>query len=164
MRLFFIGPDYLKKFLLANAELILQKSFVPCCAGMTIRIRSRARLLADALRDRGGIDHTFQLQLLLPKLLLQSAMLRSTRAKLIENLIVSTTQIRRKDQDCCETKDGKNKTESRPHNCNSQWKQDCKYPPNAESASYRAGIRKRMPTGISSSLSRISALSLLISL
>ena len=72
--------------------------------------------MVEPLRNGGGIYETFQLQLLLPELLLQLTLLSLVGAEHIEHPPVGVTQIDRKDQYGRKTKNHKSKTRWGPHN------------------------------------------------
>jgi len=71
--------------------------------------------MVEPLRNGGGIYQTFQLQLLLPELLLQLALLSLVSAELIENALVGVTQINSENQYSCNIENDKSKTKWRPH-------------------------------------------------
>jgi len=71
--------------------------------------------MVEPLRNGGGIYQTFQLQLLLPELLLQLTLLSLAGAEHIEHPLVGVTQINRENQYGRKTKNHKSKAKWRPH-------------------------------------------------
>jgi hypothetical protein len=71
--------------------------------------------MVEPLRNGGGIYQTFQLQLLLPELLLQLTLLSLVGAEHIEHALVSATQINRENQYGRKIKNNKSKAKWGPH-------------------------------------------------
>jgi hypothetical protein len=71
--------------------------------------------ILKTLRKSGGIYQTFQLQLLLPELLLQLAYLSLVRANLIEAALTGSAQINSENQYCRQAENNKSQTKWGPH-------------------------------------------------
>jgi len=73
-------------------------------------------LYLESLRNRGGVNKIFYLQLFLPELLFEPVLLCIIFAKLIEDSVFGTAQVYSANQNSRHAKNNKNKSKSGPHN------------------------------------------------